>query len=32
MAARRVIWPDVKGRDLPEMKELGKAAKAATGP
>lgn len=27
MAARRVIWPDVKGRDLPEMKELGKVAK-----
>ena len=32
MAVRRVIWPDVKGRDLPEMKELGKTAKAATGP
>jgi ribonuclease HI len=32
MAARRVIWPDVKGRDLVEMKELGKAAKAAIGP
>ncbi len=29
MAARRVIWPDVKGRDLPEMKELGKVAKEA---
>jgi ribonuclease HI len=29
MAARRVTWPDVKGRDLPEMKELGKAAKEA---
>jgi ribonuclease HI len=32
MAARRVTWPDVKGHDLPEMKELGKTAKAATGP
>jgi ribonuclease HI len=29
MAARRVAWPDVKGRDLPEMKELGQAAKEA---
>lgn len=27
MAARRITWPDVKGRDLPEMKELGKVAK-----
>jgi ribonuclease HI len=27
MNARRVIWPDVKGRDLPELKELGKVAK-----
>lgn len=32
LASRRVTWPDVKGRDLPEMKELGKAAKAAIGP
>ncbi|HEV2852947.1 MAG TPA: ribonuclease H [Thermoanaerobaculia bacterium] len=32
LAVRRVTWPDVKGRDLPEMKELGKTAKAATGP
>ncbi len=29
MTARRVLWPDVKGRDLPEMKELGKVAKEA---
>ena len=29
MAARRVTWPDVKGIELPEMKELGKVAKAA---
>ena len=27
MSARRVAWPAVKGRDLPEMKELGKVAK-----
>ena len=29
MAVRRVIWPDTKGTELPEMKELGKVAKAA---
>ncbi|HEY7216305.1 MAG TPA: ribonuclease HI [Thermoanaerobaculia bacterium] len=29
MAARRVTWPDVKGREVPELKELGKVAKAA---
>ena len=32
MAARRVAWPDVKGVELPEMKELGKVAKAAVAP
>ncbi len=26
--ARRVFWPEVKGRDLPEMEEAGRAAKA----
>jgi ribonuclease HI len=31
MAARRVTWPEVKGRDLPELKELGARAKAAAG-
>jgi ribonuclease HI len=31
MAARRVTWPDIKGREVPELKELGKAAKAAAG-
>jgi len=30
MTGRRVSWPDVKGVELPEMKELGKAAKAAS--
>jgi ribonuclease HI len=29
MAARRVTWPDVKGREVPELKELAKAAKEA---
>lgn len=29
MAARRVTWPEVKGREVPELKELGKVAKAA---
>lgn len=29
MAVRRVTWPDIKGTELPEMKELGKVAKAA---
>ncbi|HKI01689.1 MAG TPA: RNase H family protein [Thermoanaerobaculia bacterium] len=29
--ARRVTWPDVKGRELAELKELGKAAKEAAG-
>jgi ribonuclease HI len=29
MADRQVAWPDVKGVELPEMKELGKMAKAA---
>jgi ribonuclease HI len=31
MAARRVTWPEVKGRELPELKELGAKAKAAAG-
>jgi ribonuclease HI len=31
MAARRVIWPEVKGREVPELKELAKAAKEAAG-
>ncbi|HEX3556194.1 MAG TPA: ribonuclease H [Thermoanaerobaculia bacterium] len=31
MAARRMTWPEVKGRDLPELEELGKVAKAAAG-
>jgi len=31
MAARRVAWPEVKGRDFAELKELGARAKAALG-
>jgi ribonuclease HI len=31
MAARRVTWPEVKGRDFAELKELGARAKAALG-
>jgi ribonuclease HI len=31
MVARRVVWPDVKGRSVPEMEALGKTAKAAAG-
>ncbi len=31
MAVRRVIWPEVKGRDFAELKELGARAKAALG-
>jgi len=31
MAARRVVWPPVKGRDLPELEALGKTARAAAG-
>jgi ribonuclease HI len=31
MAARRVTWPEVKGRDFAELKELGAKAKAAAG-
>jgi ribonuclease HI len=31
MLARRVTWPEVKGRELPELKALGTAAKAAAG-
>ncbi len=30
MAARRVSWPEVKGREVPELKELGKVAKEAS--
>jgi len=29
LLARRVTWPDVKGRELTELKELGKTAKTA---
>jgi ribonuclease HI len=29
LLARRVAWPDVKGRELTELKELGKTAKTA---
>jgi ribonuclease HI len=29
IAARRVAWPEVKGREVPEMEEAGKLAKAA---
>ncbi len=29
IAARRVVWPEVKGRDVPEMEEVGKAARVA---
>ncbi len=29
MAVRRVSWPEVKGREVPELKELGTVAKAA---
>jgi ribonuclease HI len=31
MAVRRVTWPEIKGKDLPELKELGKVAKQALG-
>jgi ribonuclease HI len=31
MAARRVAWPETKGREVPELLELGKAAKEAAG-
>jgi ribonuclease HI len=31
MATRRVTWPEVKGRDFAELKELGARAKAAAG-
>jgi ribonuclease HI len=31
LLARRVTWPDVKGRELAELKELGTVAKAAVG-
>jgi ribonuclease HI len=30
IAARRVTWPDVKGREMAELKDLGAKAKAAT--
>ena len=29
MATRRVAWPSVKGREVPELEEMGKAARAA---
>jgi ribonuclease HI len=31
LAARRVTWPDVKGREMAELKDLGAKAKAAAG-
>ncbi|MBW8874658.1 MAG: ribonuclease HI [Acidobacteria bacterium] len=31
MAVRRVTWPEVKGREVAELEELGKVAKAAAG-
>ncbi|HEY4592352.1 MAG TPA: RNase H family protein, partial [Thermoanaerobaculia bacterium] len=31
MAARRITWPETKGRELPEMKDLGARAKEAAG-
>jgi ribonuclease HI len=31
LATRRVTWPETKGQELPEMKELGARAKAAAG-
>jgi ribonuclease HI len=31
MTARRVTWPETKGRELPEMKDLGARAKEAAG-
>ena len=31
MAARRVTWPEVKGREVAELEELGQTAKAAAG-
>jgi ribonuclease HI len=31
MARRKVTWPEVKGRDLPELEALGKTAKEAAG-
>jgi ribonuclease HI len=31
LAGRRVTWPDVKGREMAELKELGATAKAAAG-
>jgi ribonuclease HI len=31
MAGRRVTWPEVKGREVAELEELGKLAKKATG-
>jgi ribonuclease HI len=31
MAARRITWPETKGRELPEMKDLGARARAAAG-
>jgi ribonuclease HI len=31
LATRRVIWPEVKGQEPPELKELGARAKAAAG-
>ncbi len=31
MAIRRVVWPSVKGLDVPELEALGKTARAAAG-
>jgi ribonuclease HI len=32
MAVRRVLWPDIKGQEVPELKELGKVAKGVLSP
>src|SRR6266545_2845913 len=31
IAARQVVWPSVKGRDVPELEALGKTARVAAG-
>ena len=31
MLARKVMWPSIKGQELPVMKELGAKAKEAAG-
>lgn len=32
LATRKVAWPSIKGRNLPEMESLGNTARAAAGP